>query len=305
VTPLVFIGGGPSPTIETAVRAGGGRVTTDPAAATAVVWLSKHVHDLRAILHDGIRWVQLPDAGIERWLDAGVIDRARAYTSARGCYGRAVAEHALALVLAAARDLPRYARMDSWQRPDQAGGSLVAGARVLIVGAGDVGSHLVKLLGAIGAHTVAITRSGRAVPDAAENLAVDQLRTALPLADHVVVCAPSTPQTRPLFGAGEFVLVKRTASLVNVSRGELVDTDALVAALRNGLIGSACLDVVDPEPLPASSPLWTLPNVLVTPHVANPAGLKQSALCERVRLNTLRFAEGSELLGLVELDRGY
>lgn len=305
MTPLVFIGGEPSATIETAVRDGGGRVTTDPAVATAVVWLSKRVDDLRAILHDGIRWVQLPDAGIERWLDAGVIDTARGYTSARGCYGRAVAEHALALLLAAARDLPRYARMDSWQRPDQPGGSLIAGARVLVIGAGDIGSRLVELLGALGAHTVAITRSGRAVPNASESLAIEQLRTALPSADHVVVCAPSTPQTRALLGADEFVLMKRTASLINVSRGELVDTDALVAALRTGKIGSACLDVVDPEPLPASSPLWTLLNVLITPHVANTAALKQSALGERVRLNTLRFAQGRELVGLVEPDRGY
>ncbi|HKC26961.1 MAG TPA: NAD(P)-dependent oxidoreductase [Jatrophihabitans sp.] len=305
MTPLVFIGGEASPAMETAVRAGGGQVTTDPASATAVVWLSKQVDDLRAVLHDDVRWVQLPDAGIERWLDAGLIDTTRTFTSARGCYGRAVAEHALALVLAAARELPRYARMQSWQRPDQAGGSLVAGARVVVVGAGDIGTHLVTLLAALGAHTVAITRSGRPVPGADESLAVDQLRAALPGADHVVVCAPSTPQTRPLLGAAEFAVMKPSAAVVNVSRGELIDTDALVAALRDGVIASACLDVVDPEPLPASSPLWALPNVLITPHVANPAALKHAALCERVRINTMRFAEGTELSGLVELGRGY
>jgi D-3-phosphoglycerate dehydrogenase len=287
------------------VRDGGGQVTSDPAVATAVVWLSKDVDALRAVVHDGVRWVQLPDSGVDRWIDAGVVDASRCVTSARGCYGRQVAEHALALVLACARDLSDYARRSSWERPAQVGGRLLAAAEVLVVGAGDIGSCLVDLLRAIGARPVAVTRSGRVVQGAVRSLRADQLREALPSADFVVLSAPSTPDTRSLFGRPEFAAMKRTAYLVNVSRGELVNTEALAQALRDGEIAGAGLDVVDPEPLPSSSPLWTLRGVLITPHVANPAQVKLAALAERVRINTRRFADGDELVGLVDMARGY
>jgi phosphoglycerate dehydrogenase-like enzyme len=303
--PLLFVGGPRSVAIESSVRAGGGQLTSDPAAATAIVWLSKGVDDLHRMLHDRIRWVQLPDAGVERWVDAGLIDDARDFTSAQGCYGVQVAEHALALTLACVRDLTSYARASRWNRPELATGRLIAGSRVLVVGAGDIGSRLILMLRALGAVVTAVTRSGGQVPGAEVSLAAEQLHSALPDADLVVLCAPSTPRTRALFGRREFALMKRTAFLVNVSRGDLVDTAALVDAVREGAISGAGLDVVDPEPLPADSDLWRLPGVLITPHVANPAGLKEAALAQRVRENTERFAAGRDLVGLVRPDRGY
>lgn len=304
-SPTVFVGGEPSPIIEGAIRSGGGRLTSDPASAAAVIWLSKDVHGLRTVLRENVRWVQLPDAGVEKWIDAGVLDGSRFFTSARGCYGRQVAEHALALMLACARELPRYARSSSWQRPAQAGGRLIAGADVLVVGAGDIGSCLIGLLRPLDARPAAVTRTGRAVDGAVRSLRADQLLEALPDADFIVLCAPSTPDTRYLFGRQEFAACKPSAYLVNVSRGDLVDSEALVEAVRDRHIAGAGLDVVDPEPLPSDSPLWTLPGVLVTPHVANPARMKQEALAERVRVNTRRFAAGEELVGLVDLARGY
>jgi phosphoglycerate dehydrogenase-like enzyme len=303
--PLVFVGGPRSTAIERSVLAGGGEVTSDPTSATAIVWLSRDVDDLHRVLHDRIRWVQLPDAGVERWIDAGLIDAARYVTSAQGCYGVQVAEHALALTLACARDLTSHARASHWNRPERATGRLVAGSRALVVGAGDIGSRLVQSLRALGADVTAVTRSGRQVPGATVSLAAEQLHDALPEADLVVLCAPSTPRTRALFGRREFSLMKSTAFLVNVSRGDLVDTAALVDAIRTGVISGAGLDVVDPEPLPAGSALWRLPGVLITPHVANPAEVKEAALAQRVQENTARFAAGRELVGLVRRDRGY
>jgi D-3-phosphoglycerate dehydrogenase len=303
--PLVFVGGPRSAAIESGVRAGGGLLTPDPADAIAVVWLSKDVDDLRLVLHDRVRWVQLPDAGVERWIDAGLVDGDRDVTSAQGCYGVQVAEHALALTLACLRDLKRYARASYWMRPEPAAGSLIAGSRALVVGAGDIGSRLIQMLCALGADVTAVTRSGRQVPGAERSLAAEQLHDALPDADLVVLCAPSTPRTRALFGRREFALMKDTAFLINVARGDLVDTAALVDALRERAISGVGLDVVDPEPLSTRSPLWGLPGVLITPHVANPAGLKEIALAERVRENTAHFAAGRELVGLVRRDRGY
>jgi D-3-phosphoglycerate dehydrogenase len=303
--PQVFVGGPRSTAIERSVLAGGGEVTSDPTSATAIVWLSRDVDGLHRVLHDRIRWVQLPDAGVERWVDAGLIDAARDVTSAQGCYGVQVAEHALALTLACARDLTSHARASHWNRPERATGWLVAGSRALVVGAGDIGSRLVQSLRALGADVTAVTRSGRQVPGATVSLAAEQLRDALPDADLVVLCAPSTPRTRALFGRREFSLMKPTAFLVNVSRGDLVDTAALIDAIQTGVISGAGLDVVDPEPLPASSALWRLPGVLITPHVANPAEVKEAALAQRVQENTARFAAGRELVGLVRPDRGY
>lgn len=299
------MGGADSALISDSVRAGGGRLTADPATAAAVVWLAKEIDGLGDILHDGVRWVQLPDAGVERWLAGGIVDRSRVYTSARGSYAPAVAEHAMALILACARDLGRYARLTAWQRPDRAGGALLAGSEVLVVGAGGIGSLVISMLATFGARCVAVSRSGRAVDGAESNLPAERLPEALSSADFVVVCAPSTPSTRFLFGAPEFAAMKSTAYLINVARGDLVDSAALADAVRNGEIAGAGLDVVDPEPLPDSSPLWRIPRVFITPHVANPAAAKEAALGERVRQNTERFVQGRELLGIVELNRGY
>lgn len=287
------------------MRAGGGRVTTNPVAASAIVWLSKDVDDLHTLLHDRIRWVQLPDAGVEKWVDAGLITGSRAFTSAQGCYGDQVAEHALALLLACLRDLPAYARATRWDRPVRAGGAMIAGSNVLVVGAGDIGTRLTELLDALGADVTAITRTGREVRHARTSLPAESLYDALPDADLVVLCAPSTPATRAMIGRRELAAMRRTAFLVNVARGELVDTEALTEAIRAGTIAGAALDVADPEPLPDWSPLWRLPGVLITPHVANPAGLKEAALRQRIQENTERFVAGQELLGLVRPDRGY
>jgi phosphoglycerate dehydrogenase-like enzyme len=304
-SPLVFVGGPSSETIEPFVQAGGGRVTHDPAAASAVIWLSKESEPLRRILHAGIQWVQLPDAGVERWLSDGLIDDERLFTSAQGCYGPQVAEHALALLLACARGLKGYARSDRWERPHGPAISSLAGSTVVIVGAGDIGARLIALLAPLQARVVAVTRGGRAVSGAAQNLSAEDLDVALPDADFVVLCAPSTPRTRHLIGRHQLAVMKDTAYIVNVGRGDLVDTRALEAAVRDAVIAGAGLDVVDPEPLPSSSPLWDMPTVLITPHVANPAPLKLAALGERVRVNTERFAAGRDLMGVVEIERGY
>lgn len=257
-------------------------------------------------LPDAVRWVQLPSAGIERWLAAGLIDERRVWTSAAGAYARNVAEHAVMLLLAGVRALPGQARATSWRKAefDPAVGTLF-GATVAIIGCGGIGRAMIPLLTAFGAEVLAVTRSGTPVPGAAETVSADRTAELWSRADHFVVAAPATAETARLVDADALAAMKSTAWVVNIARGSLIDTEALVAALRAGAIGGAALDVTAPEPLPDGHPLWTLPNALITPHLANPGTGLTGFLADHVAENVARFAAGRPLLARIETGRGY
>ena len=246
--------------------------------------------------------MQLDSAGVERWLQAGLIDGTRAWTGAQVVFAADVAEHVVAFLLAAARRLPQAARKQEWA---ELGGDRFAGRTVGIVGAGGIGGETITRLGPFGVRILALTRSGRDVTGADRSLGPDGLDELLAESDYVVLAVPLTESTRGLIGRRELELIGPDGWLVNVGRGALVDTDALVAALAEGRIAGACLDVTDPEPLPAGHPLWTFENVLVTPHVANPPGTIYEPLAERVAENVRRFREGRELVGVIDPERGY
>jgi phosphoglycerate dehydrogenase-like enzyme len=287
--------------LEAAVREGGGELGPLE-RADGLVWLSGDPSELPA-LPRSVRWVQLPSAGVEQWLRAGVVGDGPVFTSAVGAFGLPVAEHALALILAAAKALPRSARARSWDPDGRDRVRALEGATVAIVGAGGIGRALISLLAPFGAEVIAVTRRGRPVEGAARTLPADRVGEAFPAADYVVVAAPSTGETRHMVGASELAAMREDAWLVNVARGSLVDTDALVGALRSGSIGGAALDVTDPEPLPDGHPLWEL--ALITPHVGTPPEAEARHFAARVRENVRRLAAGEELEGVVDPDGGY
>ncbi len=175
------------------------------------------------------------------------------------------------LLLAGVRALPHHLVATSWA-PEAFYPRLgtLRGATIGIIGAGGIGRALIPMLASLGAHTLAVNRSGRPVPGAVETFPVERIDEIWPLADHFVVSAAATPDTEQLIGAEELAAMKPTAWLVNIARGSLIDTDALVGALTAGTIAGAGLDVTDPEPLPAGHPLWSLPNAMITPHDSNP-----------------------------------
>ena len=280
--------------IEAAVTAAGGELAGWD-EAEALVWLDSSPDSLPDSLPDAVRWVQLPSAGVEAWM--GRIDGGRRWTSAAGAYGRPVAEHALMLMLAGARRLGTFARATSWSRPPLVP---LEGSTVAIVGAGGIGRALIELLEPFRVEVLAVTRRGRD-----GTLPAERLGEVWPRADHVVIAAPATGATRHLVGAAELEAMRDDAWLVNVARGSLVDTDALVAALAAGAIGGAALDVTDPEPLPDGHPLWTEPRALITPHVANPDATLRRYLAELVEENVRRFAAGDELVSLIDAEAGY
>ena len=297
------------PVLERAVAEGGGAVATLD-EANALVWTDPwDPQALRALLGGSrIEWVQLPFAGIEAFVDAGVIDDARTWTCTKGVYGSTTAEHALALLLAVARRIHAHARASEWEaaddpfaRPER---SLHA-ARILLVGTGGIGSEVVRMLAPLGAVVTAVNRSGRPLEGAAKTHPIGELPKLLSDAEFVVLAAALTDETRGLIDGRALTLMRPGAWLVNVARGGLVDTDALVRALRDGSIGGAALDVTDPEPLPTGHPLWELPNCLITPHVANTWSMAVPELAAMVTRNVRRFSAGEPLEGVVDPALGY
>lgn len=300
--PRVHVGPEPDETLVAAVRRAGGRVVEDLDEAEAVVWLDSDPGSLMSLLHGRLRWVQLPSAGVRRWVEVGLLDRDLVVTSAVGAYAPQVAEHALALLLACFRQLHRYARTSSWIEQETRS---LSGSTVAIVGAGSIGTTLVDLLRPLQVQVVAVNRSGDAVDGAQETLPASRLDEVWPKVDAVVLAAPATPETYHLVGRAQLTAMRDDAVLVNVGRGTLVETDALVEALAAGDIRVAGLDVTDPEPLPDDHPLWREPGALITCHTANPPDALEAALAERIERNVERFAAGEPLLGVVHPDRGY
>jgi phosphoglycerate dehydrogenase-like enzyme len=287
-----------------AVEAGGGRLCP-PGEAVALVWTETAAAEaLGRVLddHAGLRWVQLPWAGVEPYADVIRAYADRTWTSGKGVYAEPVAEHALALALAGLRGLDRYARTTSWTR--QRGHNLL-GARVTIVGGGGIAESLLRLLGPFRCRVTVVRRTPRAMAGAVSVVGDDGLDEALSGAEVVVLALPLLPDTVGLIDRRRLARLAPDACLVNVARGQHVVTADVVEALRDGTLGSAGLDVTDPEPLPDGHPLWTLSNAIVTPHTANTQEMALPLLSARITDNVRRWTTGEPLVGLVDPAAGY
>lgn len=262
------------------------------------------VDELSQLLADypGIGWIQLPSAGIERYSEVIAAHRDRKWTSAKGAYAAPVAEHILALTLASLRRLPQLARTKSWG--PEVGASLY-GSRVVIIGAGGIGVEAVRLFRAFNTDITVVRRRQEPVASADRTVTTGELKAVLPDADVVVIAAALTEGTAGLIGQDELALMKPSSVLVNIARGKLVDTEALLEALRGERLAGAALDVTDPEPLPDGHPLWDEPRCLITPHTADTEDMVRPLISARVRTNVERWAAGEELEGLVDVEAGY
>ena len=301
----VAVGPARSDFAEKAIRDGGGEPADVDASAEALVWVNPaDIEGLRAALAtaSSARWVQLPLAGVERVAAAGLLDPGRTWTSAKGAYAEPVAEHALALALAGLRQLPRRIVARSW---GPQGGTSLYDQPVTILGGGGIAASLLELLAPLRVTATVVRKRPDPVPGAARTLDVSRLDEAL--ADPLVVflALALTPSTVHIIGAAQLAAMRPDAWLVNVARGGIVDTGALVAALTEGAIGGAALDVTDPEPLPDGHPLWELENCIITPHTADTQEMIEPLLARRIRDNVARFAAGQPLIGVVDPALGY
>ncbi len=303
-TSRVFVGPEQLTEVVAAVEAGGSILADSLVGADALVWFGRDPAALEGALPDGLQWLQIPDAGAEKWLDSGFLDRGFVVTCARGVYGDQVAEHALTLILDCTHRIATFARAHSWAPQAAAVGSLAA-SQVTVVGAGGIGTSLIRLLQPFGCRIVAVTRSGRMVEGADQSVGAEGLDDALASADVVVLAAPATAETTGLINRRTLALMKPTAMLVNVARGNLIDSRDLLSALDQGMLSAVALDVTDPEPLPDGHSFFNHPKVLITPHVANPPALKRASFARHVQENCRRFNRGEPLLGVIETGRGY
>lgn len=302
----VAIGPSSAPFALAAVEAGGATVVELGSPADGLVWLSaRHLPELSDALKEqpGIRWVQLPFAGVEDAVATGLIDDARDWTCAKGCYAKPVAEHALMLALAGLRVLPDRVRATSWGRPD---GRTLYGADVAILGGGGITEELLRLLAPFDVSATVMRRQASVpVPGAARVVEPSALHSILPGSLVVFLALALTPDTRGLVGAAEMDLIGPEGWLINVARGGHVDTGALVDALRDGRLGGAGLDVTDPEPLPDGHPLWTEPRCIVTPHTADTWEMVLPPLSARITANVAHFEAGEPFEGVVDPHAGY
>jgi len=298
----VLIAPNGSDALVAAVRSGGGRLVAEPTSARALVWTGRKDASIADYLAASIEWVQLPAAGVERWLEADILDTTRVWTSAAGAYAPQVAAHALSLLLACAHRIPEHADATTWTRIAHRplGGSVVG-----VIGAGGVGTALIRLLEPLGVTIVAVNRSGRPVEGADETHGIADLDHVLRRTDHVVLALPSTPHTVGLFDRAKLLLLKKHSIVVNVGRGDALDLADLQIALDGGWIAYAGLDVTEPEPLPDAHPLWRNRRAVITSHSANPPGVLAASLAERVRENVRRFLDRRPLLGQIDVHRGY
>lgn len=303
--PVAVLPAGLRTHVRDAVVAGGGELV-DVADARMLVWTDpsdpSSLADVMAV-NDHLEVVQLLWAGVEGFVSTGVIDRDRVWACGKGVYAEEVAEHALALTLAGLRELPTRIRADRWG--DRELGTSLIGRRVTVLGGGGITTSFLRLLAPFDCNVTVVRRTSEPMRGVNRVVGPDATADAVRDADVVVLALALTDGTRGIVDADLLATMPSHAWLVNVARGEHVVTDDLVAALRDGTIAGAALDVTDPEPLPDDHPLWTLDNAIITPHCANTEAMAVPVVVRRVRENVRRFAAGEELLGLVDLDAGY
>lgn len=259
-----------------------------------------------------LTWIHSPSAGVERLVSMpGLADRqSLVLTNAKGVHGPAIADHAMGMLLALTRQLVHYEHAQAngvWDREEPRRRPVaLAGRTMLVVGIGGIGTEIARRGQGFGMHVIATRRSDTPTPDFVEHVGKpEELRSLVAKADVIAVCVPLTKETEKLFDASMFSAVKKGAYLINIARGKVIDTDAMIAALKDGTLAGAGLDVTDPEPLPSGHALWTTPNVLITPHVAAEGELTDQRWWALFKENVRRFGAGEPLLNCVDMKAGY
>ncbi len=254
-----------------------------------------------------LRWIHTTAVGVNGLLPRPVVESPVLVTNTRGVHAAAIAEHAVALMLAVRRRFPQAAVGQAgrrWLQAElmQAEGPPLSASCLLVVGLGEIGSRVAALGAGLGMRVIAVRRRADAPmpPGVSAVAGPERLHEFLGQADVVVLAVPQTDETRALLGPDEFDVMRQHAVLVNVARGGLVDDAALEQAIRTGRLGGAGLDAFAREPLPPDSPLWRLPNVVITPHSAAFAGDYWAPAVDFFLRNLERFRRGEPLMNLVD-----
>lgn len=256
----------------------------------------------------GVKLLQSTNAGVEKLLS--VIPEDVIITNVTGAFGGVISEYIIGGVLALSRKLFQYReqqRRHIWQEIPQE--NLLYGRNTLILGCGDIGTSTAEKLHTFGMNVTGIRRSPVPTHGFDRVFGMDMLEELLPETDLLICCLPHTPETAGLLSEKQIALLKRGALLVNVGRGSLINETALITALKNGNISGAVLDVFAQEPLPESSPLWDMKNVMVTPHISGPSfghfPEVERRIAEICADNISRYISGKQLVNVIDRSSGY
>jgi phosphoglycerate dehydrogenase-like enzyme len=281
--------------------------TTDAVAKAEVILALDVPVDLLA-LAPRLRWIQAIGAGVRQFDETALAARGVRLTTAAGVGAPPIAEFVMGRVLEVWKGFRRLEDMQRRQVWQFTPGRMLAGSTIGIVGLGAIGSAVAQLARAFGMRVVATRRRftpGATSPLADELSGPEGLEHLLSTSDVVVLAAPETAQTESMIGEAELALMKRGSVLCNVARGALVDEAALMAALDSGHLAAAILDVTKTEPLPSGSPLWTAPNIYLSPHSATSTDGYFDRLSDLFGANMVRYLRGDALHNLVNPDAGY
>ena len=273
-----------------------------------------------------LKWVQAPTASLEHYLFPELVEHPCLLSNMRGLFSDVIADHVLGFVICFARNFHVYVRRQIERRWEPVGGEAgrsdflygpgvaspidqghlhLADCTLGVVGAGQIGSEVARRASAFGMRVLAVDPAVESVGGVCEVWRPERLGDLLAASDFVVIAAPHTPETYKLFGRREFEQMQRTAYLINVGRGVIVDLADLTIALTERQIAGAGLDVFETEPLPADHPLWGMPNVIITPHVAGTSPRIAERHLEVLLENIRRFQAGELPATLVDKRRWY
>ncbi len=287
------------PGVPVEVRSGS--VRASPSEARALLAWSLPPGALTQL--PALEWIQVMGAGVDHIIGRDDLSASVQVTRSLGRFGAQMAEYVIGYLLhqlIAIEDYRRDQDRGAWEgqaRP------LLQDAHIGVLGLGSTGQVVAERLAAFGAEVSGLCRKARPVPHVRHVYDARNWKQMLPTCDGLVLTLPLTPETRGMIDADALQLMPSGAVLINVARGALIDEEALLHALREGVIGAAVLDVFEQEPLPSESPLWTEPRAWVTPHIAGPSEI--DSIADEFAENYRRFVDGGALAHLVDLQRGY
>lgn len=256
-----------------------------------------------------LKWLQLNSAGSDAYIKEGVLKNGVLLTNATGAYGLAISEHIIGVLLEIYKKLHIYRnnqKLHLWK--DEGEVKSIYNSKILIVGLGNIGEEFAKRVKAFGAYTIGVKRTNSEKPDFIDELyLMDKIDELLPKVDVVMLSLPSTKETYKMFSRDKLKLMKRGAVLLNVGRGNVLDTDALCDLVENEHLFGAGLDVVNPEPLPEDHRIWDIDNIIITPHISG--GYHIPETLERIVQisadNLKSFTQGEQLKNIVDFYTGY
>jgi glyoxylate/hydroxypyruvate reductase A len=253
-----------------------------------------------------LRWIQSSSSGVGEWVRRlELVDSPIIVTNAAGIHATPLAEFVLFAMLYFAKRWPHMVAEQRAHRWERCAIDTLRGKTVGIVGLGSVGRHVARLARPFGMRVIGTRRSGGAEPLVDQLYTPDELEAVLKESDFLVLCVPHTPETEGLIGPRELGALKPSAALINIARGVVLDEPALIDALQSGRLAGAALDVAAHEPLSAASPLWDMPNVLITPHSMSTAYDENERLVELFCDNLRRYLANEPLRNQIDKVRGY